>query len=116
MDLSNPIVSQDNSVRKNKLIAKVPGEKIRRTSKMTMIYLCDTTNDTTIELNQFDPQNTTVNEISSIEATIICEITIAGVKNYKSVEKRVIPRYSFNKMVNMSSGSLVLKYTSTNKV
>ena len=38
-----------------------------------------------------------------IGATIICEITLPGVSQYKVVEKRSIPAYSMNGGINRSS-------------
>ena len=75
---------------------------------MTVYYLCDTlkaqnSSNVEIELNAIYKSN--VQFANRIDATVICEITIPGIKRYKSVQRNVIPKYSSINMLNKSSGN-----------
>jgi hypothetical protein len=80
---------------------------IKRTAKMSMIYLCDSLssrNVSTAKMKLKEKIRVNVKNIDLIQANVICEITIPGVKKYKSVQKKAIPKYPMKYILSKSPG------------
>ena len=107
---ANPMhVTSDDVYRS---ISKRSSEQIQRMSNMNIFYPCNglgernNSNDKKHLTHSYDGK---INIPRPLGATIICEITLPDVLNYKITENRAIPVYSRNNMTNISSSKFNMR-------
>ena len=100
----------DQALNKFK-IPFIPRLRRRRAKMMTMIYLCDSFNETnskSVKMPSIEILKEYVENFKQSGAKIVCEVAIPGVEKYRMIKQVPIPEYPANGSLNESPGIFII--------